>query len=308
MRHEKLSFSTSWNALSYDNAESIVEEIRSLGFDRIELNFTLTKAIVDGIRFLVKDGKISVTSVHNFCPIPDELLYNGLASPDHYSMASLYEDIRLKAVNIAKTTIDTAESLGAKAVILHLGRVEIKDRTRDLMHVFGDEKKYLKTRSLMKKERNDKAPKHLEKALKSLNELSLYAKMRSVKLGIENRYYFREIPSLEELDMIMKQFEGDETVCYWHDIGHAEVLQALGLAEDSVGYLGHLKNKLFGMHIHDVEVFDDHRAPGKGRVDFSQIFKYINEDTILVFEIHPKSGKDDIIKGKDYIEKLLDKA
>ncbi|MBU4376490.1 MAG: hypothetical protein KKD29_03320, partial [Candidatus Omnitrophica bacterium] len=62
--------STSWNYARHSNARSMIEEIKAIGVDSVELNFKLTKEMVDEVGRLVDEGFVKVASVHNFCPVP----------------------------------------------------------------------------------------------------------------------------------------------------------------------------------------------------------------------------------------------
>ncbi|NQT07394.1 MAG: hypothetical protein HQ575_07635, partial [Candidatus Omnitrophica bacterium] len=125
------SISTSWNAMNAPNVRYMLNQIKDAGFGKIELNFGLTANDVNDIIRIKERGLIEVTSLHNFCPIPRGAT-PAKASPDYYSLSSKNEKERRRAVAATKVTIDTARSLGAKAVVLHLGRVNVKDRTRKL--------------------------------------------------------------------------------------------------------------------------------------------------------------------------------
>ena len=48
----------------------MIEEILSMGFDRVELGYDLRMDLVPGARNMIKEGLIKVDSVHNFCPVP----------------------------------------------------------------------------------------------------------------------------------------------------------------------------------------------------------------------------------------------
>ena len=93
------------------------------------------------------------------------------ALPDCYSLASLDPEQRQKAVKYTKISIDTAFRLKAEAVVLHCGRVEIPDRTRELF-VFYDNKgglssaPALRLKDKMRQEREERISGHLDAAFK----------------------------------------------------------------------------------------------------------------------------------------------
>lgn len=302
----EFALSTSWNAARHKDAKAIIDEIKQAGFDSVELNFTLTREIVDDISYIVKKGQIKVRTLHNYCPIPEGVRPNQ-ASPDYYSLASLDEYERKKAVFFTKKTIEQASELGAEAVVLHCGRVRLKDPTRRLMGFFEQDEKnsaeFISIRESMFSQRDLKSKPHFEKTLKSLDALSRFAQKMNILLGIENRVYFMEIPSFEEIALILKKFEGS-TVCYWHDVGHAQVFEELGFTSHK-DFLQSYSPRMTGIHLHDVKGVRDHLAPGCGNFDFLTLKPYIKNSTIKIIEAHRTATIDDIKYAKGYLSKVL---
>lgn len=299
----KFSISTVWNARSASDAASMVKELKGMGFDRIELNFTLTSRDIYDIISLKEREGIEITSLHNFCPIPEGLTPDE-ASPDYYSLSSLDEDERKKAMDATKITIETARKLGAAVVILHLGYVSVKDKTRRLARHLGNKDNYGRIIRLMREERQGLAARHFEKTHLSVEELLRSAKAEDIILGIENRYYYREIPSLDEIGVLLDRFD-DDHVGYWHDAGHAQIFQNLRLLEHK-DYLDRYASRLVGIHLHDITGMDDHLAPLQGDFDFSVLRPYIKKDIPLVLEIHyPEATADDIKRGVNHLAKLF---
>ncbi|OGX42247.1 MAG: hypothetical protein A3H41_04690 [Omnitrophica WOR_2 bacterium RIFCSPLOWO2_02_FULL_45_28] len=300
-----LCLSTAWNAFRYNNGEEIVQEIRSLGFEEIELSFDLTKKIVADISRLVKKKRIRVHSVHNFCPVPDGLERRE-ALPDCYSLASCDEEIRALAVKYTKVSIDTACQLNARALVLHCGRVETGEHTRELISAYnaggfgGPYFQALKLR--MHKERIEKAEEHFSNALRSLEQLAGYAKGLDIAIGIENRFYFREIPSFAETGRILEHFRG-APVFYWHDTGHAQLWENLGFMKHK-DYLDTYAPYLLGVHLHDIKGTQDHLAPLEGDFDFNALKPYLKDGTIKTLEAHYPATAGELICAKDYLEKL----
>ncbi|MBN3038809.1 MAG: sugar phosphate isomerase/epimerase [Candidatus Omnitrophica bacterium] len=299
-----LAISTAWNSWKYYRAKEIIQEVKALGFEQVELNFSLSANLVEEMFALKDQGAIQVVSVHNFCPIPVGVLRQ-YASPDLPSLSSINERERRAAVKYTQQTIDTASRLRAQAVILHTGRVKMRERIRDLRRFQknGETKRFAKLKEGVLKQRRTKAKKFFNQALKSLEQLCKYSLNKGVKLGIENRYYISEIPSIDEMQIILEKFTAP-ALYYWHDVGHAQVYENLEIAMHKQ-FLDRFGERLLGMHLHDIKGIDDHRAPLQGTFDFKILKPYLRKDTIKVLEPHHPATKEEIIKGADYLKKLF---
>jgi len=298
------SLSTSWNSFKHDSGSDLVNEIKAIGFDTIELNFALTGLMVKDILAMSQRSEIKVSSLHNICPLPEEIDRDE-ASPDFYSLASSDSEERALAIDAAKNTIRYARMFGARAVVLHAGRVQVKDKTRDLANAIGEAEKFKAIKDDMIRERGEKKDGYLDNVIKSLMELAVFAKEMNVALGIENRYYYREIPLMDEFSEIFKNF-ADGDLYYWHDVGHGEVFDRLGLACHKE-LLDKFSNRLIGIHLHDIMgVIDDHKAPGLGTFDFKMLKPYLKRDTIKVIEVHHPATANQILRGAEYLKKILE--
>lgn len=302
-----LSLSTIWRSLlPHKNAGEIILKIKELGFEYIELNFTISKVEVEEIVKLQEKGIIKISSLHNYCPMPtvaglDEVM------PDYFSLSSLDEEEREKAVSLTKLTIDNAKRLNAKAVVLHTGKVETEHTSRTLGKWYSeglkDTEMFQNYRKELVEERAAKSAPFFNKMRESLKELSPYAQKKNIILGIENRNYYQEIPSFEEMGIVLDEFK-NSNVYYWHDVGHAYIMEKLGLGT----YRSHLDNygkRIGGVHLHDVIGVEDHQAPLTGDADFKQLVPYIKPETIKVMEVHPPATVEELKKAKKYMEGLF---
>lgn len=301
------SFSTAWNADRWLDGEKIVEEIAELGFKKIELNFSLTSEMVEAAGRFARSRGLRITSVHNYCPIPHGLKREE-ALPDCYSLSALQEEERRQAVACTKNTIDTASRLGASVVVLHTGRVEMQDRTRQLISLIPQKDEqtspYGAIFDAFVAERSSLSARYFEQILRSLKELDAHAQHKNILLGVENRFYFREIPSPEEYDEIFRVFGERSSVRYWHDVGHAYVFEQLGfLAPDEL--LERFGHRLAGMHLHNVKDLVDHQAPVEGSFDFARLKKYMKPDTLKVLEIHRRASSTDIKKSVGLLQEIF---
>lgn len=301
-----VALSTSWNAFRHRDAKNLLFEIEKLGFKEAELSFNLTASMVKGILRLNKHLSPKIVSLHNYCPIPCGLKRSE-ALPDCYSLASCDLRERRLAVKYTKKSIDSASSLGAKAVVLHCGRVELPDRTRELINLcekgLRQSKKFRILKSRMIKERKGLERRFLNHLLSSLDELNLYARNMKILLGIETRFYYREIPTFEEIGVILKEFKGSN-LRYWHDTGHAQVMQNLGLARHK-DFLESYSREMLGIHLHDLIGCQDHHSPLAGELDFRKIVPYLQKDTLKVIEAHWPATANEIVRAKEYLEKIL---
>lgn len=304
-----LAISTSWNAYRFDDGEKLLFEISRLGFKAIELSFNLDSGMIEGIADSARRLKIDIVSLHNYCPIPDGLSRKE-ALPDYYSLASLGKEERFLAVKYAKRSIDTASRLGAKTVVLHCGRVEIPDYTRQLINFYNqgmnNSAEFMELKEKMSRTRALEAAKFLSQALISIEELNAYAKVKDVLLGIETRFYHREIPDIEEIGIILDKFKNSQ-VYYWHDTGHAQLMENLGFLRHG-DFLERYGERLIGVHLHDILGCQDHLAPLEGKIDFAIIKPYLRQGTLKVIEAHHPATAEAIIKSRNFISQLYDES
>ncbi|PKM93066.1 MAG: hypothetical protein CVU80_00130 [Elusimicrobia bacterium HGW-Elusimicrobia-4] len=296
-----IALSTAYNISKHKDPVSLVEEIKSLGFSAVELNVEVPESFISEIA-----KRIKIVSVHNYCPKLDFIpLGKTIYSP--YNMTSTDENERTTAVKLTKKTIDVAKSVGAEAIVIHVGEVDMEITGRALAKKYNetkggsDYKNYLET---FLAERKAKSKIFLENVLKSFDELIVYAERKNVKIGIENRFWANEIPSFEEYKIIFQKFYGT-SLGLWYDVGHSIVAEKQGLVKNHLDFLENYSDHLIGVHLHDVIDVYDHKAPGTGEVNFSEIAKFVSENTILVNETHPSATKEDLVKSQEILNRIF---
>src|SRR5438309_2908548 len=180
-----ISFSTCWNSGRHTAGDEMLREIKDLGFNRIELGHGIRISLMPGIQKIFDAGEIEFSSLHNFCPLPVEVMG---ASPDCYQFSAAHEKERERAVKQTFQTIDFAERLGAPFVVMHLGEVAMKSITDSLIklarkgQLLSREYVHEKIRAVEKREAA--SPIYLARVKDCLPRIVDYAATKKVKLGV----------------------------------------------------------------------------------------------------------------------------
>lgn len=283
----------------------MLNEIRELGFAYAELGHGIRLSLVDGIQQAVSAGEIKISSVHNFCPLPLGVMG---PAPDYYLPSSRRETERALAVRHTLRSIEVAASTGARAVVLHLGLVPMRNYTMRLVDLIADQRQdsrkfeRLRRRALALREK--KKTRFFDQVKRTLEAVAPRARELGVRLGIETRFGIEEIPNEQETADLIDQF-GSDTVTYWHDVGHALVKEQLGLLQTE-SILDRFRGRMAGMHLQDfLPPAEDHLPPGHGAFDFGRLAPYVEADTVLAWEIHPRWEATEIIRGTQAAHAIL---
>jgi sugar phosphate isomerase/epimerase len=298
------SLSTCWNSHRHTDGREMLREIRDLGFDFAELSHGIRISLMPGIFDAVDAGEIKISSVHNFCPLPMGV---NQAAPNVFKFTTSDRWERDNAIKHTLKTIETATRVRAGAVVLHLGRVTMRDYTEKLLEMAGrgevNSPRYEKLLAEALEKRESRKEKYTERADELLKQFIEAAAKAGVRLGIENRDAIEEIPFEGELPFWLRGFPA-ETVGYWHDTGHAQIKEHLGLILHRF-HLENLADRLIGLHIHDVmPPGRDHQEPGTGSVDFAALAPYLRPDLIKVFEFSPSISSEAVRRGVVHVKNL----
>lgn len=283
----------------------MLREIRALGFEYVELGHNTRLSLFDGIRQAVADGEVRVCSLHNFCPLPVGLVG---PAPDYYLPSATDERERASAVRHTLRTLECAAMLGAAFVVLHLGRVRMRSYTMRLLRMVEEERtdqpRFARLREKALAVRARKREKFLQQVYRTLDEVVPRAKELGIRLGLETRFALEEIPNREEVAGLIARY-GSEVIQYWHDVGHAQVQEQLGLARHEE-WLETFRGNTAGMHLQDVAPpADDHRPPGQGEFDFGRLAPFVCAGQALVWEIHPGWSAEQIQAGMTRVKEQL---
>ena len=291
-----LAFSTNWIAGRQRDGGALIREILDLGFDTIELGHGLNVSQLHGIREFHSQGEFRVLSVHNFCPMPVEILTD---NPDCYEFSSYRANERDRAVRLTRQTMATAKEFGARFVVLHLGRIlplrGMTDRlVSDLSRHGVASRDYarLKLEAVRKREKSGDV--FLDRVTAMLEPLVEEASKLGIILGIENRSDFEAIPTERELLKLLQRFDTPH-LRYWHDFGHAQMRESLGLL-DHAQWLSEISPYAVGSHLQDAAWPDkDHLIPFEGEIPFDRLVPLLPSCLPYILELSP-SAKPDAIR------------
>ncbi|MEO5718470.1 MAG: TIM barrel protein [Chthoniobacterales bacterium] len=290
-----LSFSTCWNSSRHTAGDEMLREIQGeFDFELIELGHGIRISLMPGVQKMFDAGEVRFSSLHNFCPLPVEVMG---ASPDCYTFSSSSVAERQRAVKQTLQTIDFAARLDAPFVVLHLGKVPIKPVTEPLIalakagEMFSREYVRRKVEAVAKREAA--APGYLENVKECLKPIIEHAAAKNVRLGIEGRRGYEEIPSEREIPPLLDELNSPQ-VGYWHDIGHIQIKENLGFV-DHAEWLRMIGPRTLGCHVQDcIWPAQDHQPPFAGDAKLATLIPLLSPECLFVWEMSPRKTAEDI--------------
>jgi sugar phosphate isomerase/epimerase len=293
-----IAFSTCWNSGRHSAGDTMLLEIKGkLGFELIELGHGIRISLIPGIQKVFDAGEVRFSSLHNFCPLPVEVM---AASPDCYQFSAVHPQERERAIKQTFQTIDFAARLGAPFVVLHLGTVKMQPITNRLIELAkaGEylSRKYVKLKLKAVEKRERIAPTYLERVKDCLRRIIDYAASKSVRLGLESRRGYEEIPSERELPALLDEINSPQ-LGYWHDFGHAQIKENLAFL-DHAEWLRAIGPRAFGCHVQDcIWPAQDHEPPFAGDVDLEKLVPLLPSNCLFVWEMSPRKTADEILQS-----------
>lgn len=302
------ALSTMWMQNRYQSLEEFFDAARELGFDKFELSHTVSEDMVQAARLPV--GVIQ--SIHAPCPTNPRTRSAQVSSRD--------KEERTCAVEAALASIRLAEQIGVQAVIIHAGRVAVNPILETELRALYDQGlkgtgEYEDLKSELAEERNRYVERHLDATLWSLDQLAHAADSGGVRLCLENRVHYYEIPLPDELDLLLRELAGPLAFCF--DTGHAYVLEQLGFVSHEE-WLSGFAEQLVAVHLHDVRVvrerlepsehmvlgagLQDHVMPGTGVVDFSEVLSNVPDQVLFTCEFDGYHSPQEVKAGLAYLQ------
>jgi FMN phosphatase YigB (HAD superfamily)/sugar phosphate isomerase/epimerase len=291
------SISTMWAFKNFPTLNDFFAATRRLRFSKIELNHQTNSAMLAGIDL----KQVQFSSVHEPCPA--DISVETLKDRD-WLISAQDEENRKQGVAAVKRSIDLARQLGARAVVIHAGTTQsdrsLENKIRKLYETGQDRsEEYKAIKESMGKTRKDFAGPRFEAVKRSIKELLEYAGHAGILLGLENRYYYMEFPSPDELGLLLELAE-PEQLGFVYDVGHAQAMDRLGFYPHEE-WLQRYSNRMIGVHLHDVIGIADHYAPGLGEVDFDSLAAYLPADAFRTCELQVVNTTEQVKAGLKFL-------
>ncbi|QYK61503.1 TIM barrel protein [Paenibacillus sp. S25] len=305
------SFSTCWNIKKHTVGRELVEEIRQLGFSRMELNYNITREMLTTIEPMIEREEIGISSVHNTFPhTPD---------PDYGTDSVLLgfddESKRQRAIELLVQSAEYAHRYGAKAVVVHPGEVpfpyDISEELEDIFNEQGrDSAAYQTLWGQMLERRNSLSGHYVQRIRDSLEEVCdrIASKGYDVAIGIETRSRCYQMPTLQEAKTIIDRLKG-APVYLWYDIGHGMIMDRMGLY-DNAKEANEMIDYILGVHIHETIGLSDHWCPyiHSGDLEFFDRFvNIIRQAPIKVYELKAACQPEDIERSHELLTSKIAK-
>jgi sugar phosphate isomerase/epimerase len=301
-----LALSTSWRSVGSVAVEEMIAAFRALDIAGIELSYRISEDFYQKLRAPLKHSDLKVVSIHNFFPIPP--VKKGLkGGGDLFQLSSQVDEERQRAITYTIKTIGHAAEMGAAAVVMHCGFVEMNHEVKVLYQYFNSNRLDSEEAQIFiqnkLRERDYQKQRHMDSLLASLDRLIPVAEKQGVLLGLENRYHYHELPGPDDFEVIFDTFKG-APIGYWHDTGHAHANECLGIIPGE-SLLQTCAARLIGVHLHDAVGLDDHIPPGSGEIDFAALKPFLKSDTIKVIELKPGIPALEVSEGIRFVRKRL---
>lgn len=268
----------------------MIAEIVELGFTNIELSHGMTITKLPGIRKAYEANMFTCSGVHNYFPSPVEVMID---APDAYEYTSHRPFDRKRAMEMTLQTLELAAEFKAQYLVLHMGSAPMNASkfTKPLTKLVaaGEQRdpSFIKKKIAFIKKREKLAPLYYQRAIEALEELAPKAEEYGVKLAVESRSRFEDMPNEREMVTLQQHFKDNPWIGYWHDFGHVQLKHNLGVL-DHIEWLETISSHLIGGHVHDVQwPARDHRTPFTGTLDYDSILPFFPAEYPLVWELSP---------------------
>jgi sugar phosphate isomerase/epimerase len=290
----------------------MAQEMAALGFAWIELSHGIRITLVPGLLRAVEEGVVKISSTHNFCPLPTGIVH---AAPNLFEPSSTDVREMEQWLRHTRRSIDFSAQVKSPTLVCHLGSVRFfwlnpARKLRAFPHrhpgaKIPDAPEYqaLLAKSLAKL-RKRMGPYWAQTQL-NLHKVFEHAAKKGVRLAFENREKFEELPVDADFPEFLAGLPAAAPVGYWHDTGHADIKETMGLLHHRK-HLESMSSRLLGFHLHDVDAHgQDHQPLGSGHVDFKMVSSFWRPEHTLALEFGPRVTVEEVRGSKLHLETLI---
>ncbi len=295
----RLALSTMWGMGRFKDVNEFIKAGSEIGFTHFELNHGVNSTMLADLNV----NGYKIPSIHEPCPAD---ISAGELRRRNWLISATNEQEREQGVAAIRRSVDLAHRLGASTVIVHPGKVDIDSAPElQLMGMYRQNQsatpEYHAAREQLVSARAAQARTNIDAVRRSLMEVAEYARPLKIRLGLENRYHYHEIPSPDELDVLLS-IGYEDVIGFWYDVGHAQTLDRLGFYPHEE-WLRRFSSRIIGVHLHDVVGIDDHRSAGTGRVDWGMVARYLPKDALRTCEFQNNNSPQEIQAGVAFLVK-----
>src|SRR5205085_10289506 len=152
------------------------------------------------------------------------------------------------------------------------------------------------------KKRESHAAPFLQRVKEALRPIVEYATSKNIRLGIEGRRGYEEIPSEREMPALLDELNSP-TVGYWHDFGHIQIKENLAFL-DHADWLRQIGPRALGCHVQDcIWPAHDHQPPFAGDVDLLKLVPLLPKDCAWIWEMSPRKTAEEIKRSVEIWQK-----
>ncbi len=293
-----LCFSTCWNNSRHTDGEAMIEEILELGVDAIELSHGMTVTKLPGIRKAFEGGGFRCSGIHNYFPSPTEVMID---APDAYEFTSHRPFDRKRAMDMTIRSLELGAEFHAEYIVLHLGSDPLMPHekwTGRLTEMAKEGRQVTPEFTAWKlkcvRKRRKTGGLYFTRAIEALEEFVEKAAEYKIKLAVESRSKYEDVPTESEMVELQTHFAGNEWIGYWHDFGHVQLKHNLRLLDHDF-WLEQMEPYIIGAHVHDVVwPHRDHRIPFTGSLDYKQLLTHFKARMPFVWELSPGRKEEQI--------------
>jgi sugar phosphate isomerase/epimerase len=207
-------------------------------------------------------------------------------------LASTDREERSAALHATRSTIDTAAKLGARVVIVRLGRLDVRHDWQGTVRAFSRGSLSRDRVARIREDRMHLLPRALDAARFGLDAALDAAASAGVTLAIANGARWFEVPDAIELGVLAEDFRG-APIAAWHDAAAAHAAQAVGFGAH-VDLLEATKARIAGAWLTDAAGLRGGLPWGRGEVDRAAVLAALGETALHVVHAAPGATEEEL--------------